>query len=393
MDTILAESAGPYTGKLDRSDFYWLAYLIFVLIEPIERRSLLYWAESLAIIAVFVALYITFLRRGPLLRQFCLLAAMAALGLATMPFNGGCAAFVIYAAALLPFIVRSPGWLFSILPFLGAAVGVEGALLHYHPWAIFLNVFFTLFVGAMNLHFAERERANCKLRRQSEEIEALAALAERERIARDLHDVLGHTLSVIVLKSELASRLLERELEAAPDPHEPFAGSVNGSSSLPEGETSAVRRAQAEIADVERIARTALSEVREAIGGYRARGLSAEIEAARRTLATAGVTLHTQGELRPAGLSAAEETVLSLALREAVTNIVRHAQASNCYLRLLADGDHQRLSIEDDGQHPVPREGNGLRGMRERVEALGGHLSLTRDAGTQLHIDLPQRAV
>src|ERR1700710_1009280 len=118
-------------------------------------------------------------------------------------------------------------------------------------------------VGTSNIFIAQRKRTDHKLRRAHDEIEQLAALAERERIARDLHDVLGHTLSVIVLKAELAGRLMER------DP----------------------QRAAAEIADVERTARTALSEVREAIGGYRTQGLAAEMSLARRALDAAGVVL------------------------------------------------------------------------------------------------------
>jgi two-component system sensor histidine kinase DesK len=209
---------------------------------------------------------------------------------------------------------------------------------------------------------------------------ALAAVAERERIARDLHDVLGHTLSVIVLKAELANRLLTH-------PTNPDAV-----------------RAAIEIADVERTARTALAEVREAIGGYRARGLAAEIESARRTLDTAGVRLivgnDAEGTAIPSltmpnltvGLSAAEETVLALALREAVTNIVRHSRATTCTLRFVADSGVRRLVVEDNGQHPVTREGNGLRGMRERVEAIGGQLRLECDHGTRLLITLPLHA-
>ena len=197
---------------------------------------------------------------------------------------------------------------------------------------------------------------------------ALAAVAERERIARDLHDVLGHTLSVIVLKAELASRLIHRQ---DPSDH---------------------ARAAAEIADVERIGRTALAEVREAIGGYRTRGLGAEIEAARLTLDAAGVTLILDSATTsPANLSAPEEIALSLALREAVTNIVRHSCATTCSLRFITEDNHRRLVIEDNGQHAVSREGNGLRGMRERIESLGGHLFLERDHGTRLLIELPLR--
>ena len=132
--------------------------------------------------------------------------------------------------------------------------------------------------------------------------------------------------------------------------------------------------------------------MREAIGGYRSRGLAAEIETARRTLATAGVDLHADAtDVGGTRLTAAEETVLALALREAVTNIVRHAQASTCRLRFSAEDGVHRLIIEDNGAHRSEREGNGLRGMRERVESLGGHLVLDRSHGTRLEVDLPAR--
>jgi two-component system sensor histidine kinase DesK len=199
-----------------------------------------------------------------------------------------------------------------------------------------------------------------------EEIEALAAVAERERIARDLHDVLGHTLSVIVLKAELAGRLLAR------------------------GEDTS--RAAQEIADVERTARSALAEVRETIGGYRARGLPAEMDAARNALTAAGVRFEVEGAPAAGTLRPAEETVLALALREAVTNVVRHAQAQTCRLRFTVQNGRHSLAIEDDGQHTALQEGNGLRGMRERVESLGGTVQLEREHGTRLLIELPVAA-
>ncbi len=346
---------------------------------------------------------------------------MVALGALTMPFNGGATAFIIYGAAVLPFVSTNQWLIFGALGIELLIVIVEGLLIHFNTWQIFLNCFFTVVVGLTNFHFAQKARDNKKLLMQQEEIEALAAVAERERIARDLHDVLGHTLSVIVLKSELAGRLLDRELGAAQATQlssgpehstlelssRPERSNLELSSRPERSEverpavapahsqgspTGNIQRARAELADVERTARTALAEVREAIGGYRARGLGAEIQAARETLTTAGVTMIAEGDLQPNGLTAAEETVLALALREAVTNIVRHAQATECRLRLVVEHGHHRLSIEDNGRHTASSEGNGLRGMRERVESLGGQLSLTRERGTHLVIELPQRA-
>jgi two-component system sensor histidine kinase DesK len=234
----------------------------------------------------------------------------------------------------------------------------------YIEWPNVVVAIFLLFlIGGGNIFFAAQKRAENKLRIANEEIQQLAAVAERERIARDLHDVLGHTLSVIVLKAELAGRLIDR------DP----------------------QRAAQEIADVEKTARTALSEVREAIGGYRSRGLPAEMELARNTLQSAGVALACESPLPQ--LNAAEETVLCLAVREAVTNIVRHAHATHCRIRFTASGDGSHsLLITDDGNPPNLLEGNGLRGMRERVQSLGGRLSITTDPGVTLLIELPQTA-
>ena len=216
-----------------------------------------------------------------------------------------------------------------------------------------------LAVGAANTITAQRMRANQKLSLAQEEIEHLAKVAERERIARDLHDVLGHTLSLVVLKSELAGKLLVNNPE----------------------------RARKEIHDVEQIARTALAEVREAIRGYRAEGLAAELDRARATLDSAGVTLDCESS--PPKMLPAQETVLSLILREAVTNIVRHAHASHCRISLQQSGPNILLGIEDDGCGAIRQEGSGLRGMRERVESINGRFQIVSENGTRLLIEVP----
>ena len=205
---------------------------------------------------------------------------------------------------------------------------------------------------------------NRKLRKANEEIEHLATVAERERIARDLHDVLGHTLSVITLKSELAGKLIER------DPG----------------------RAGKEIREVEEISRQALSEVRDAIRGYRSKRLAAELAYAKTTLETAGLTVQCD-TATTVKLPAVQESVLSLAVREAVTNVVRHAQATTCRLRLEQQNGSCRLQIQDDGRGSSNDDGNGLRGMRERVEMLGGTLQRDSESGTTLTITLPLKEV
>ena len=359
----------PTRSRMDRGDLFWLAYLVFFFIDPLLRRSLVFWLECLGVATVFVWLYVAAFRlRNFKLRVACI-AGMYLLGALTFPTNGGAVTFFIYAAALLPFVVRSVRTVLVCFAVEALLVVAEGWwLMHRSPpqatlWSSASAVFFIAVVGGSNIFFAQKQRADCKLRMAHEEIEALAAVAERERIARDLHDVLGHTLSVIVLKAELAGRLLAR-----------------GEDTL---------RAAQEIADVERTARSALAEVRETIGGYRARGLVAEMDAARNVLTAAGVDFDVEGAPEPGTLRPAEETVLALALREAVTNVVRHAQAQTCKLRFTVHNGRHSLAIEDDGQHTTAHEGNGLRGMRERVESLGGTFQLEREHGTRLLIELP----
>jgi len=357
----------------------WLAYSGFLFIQPIFEPTWTMWLGSLAVFGAFIGIFMLYFRAcdaGSVLRYW-MIAATFALGFVTFPWNQGASCLFVYAAAFLPFTVVSTRRMFAsfalqVLLVLGEGYYFTVRTPHGHYYVGWPNtliaIFLMIVIGGGNVFFAEQQRAESQLRAAQEENIALAAVAERERIARDLHDVLGHTLSVIVLKAELAGRLLRDS--ASPD----------------------TARAAAEIGDVERTARTALAEVREAIGGYRARGLGAEIEAARRTLDAAGVTLVAESTpTQNAALSPQEETVLALALREAVTNIVRHARATTCTLRFATEGGQRWLLISDDGQQSELREGNGLRGMRERVESVGGQLSMESSGGTRLLISLPLR--
>ena len=357
-------------------DYIWLAYSVFFFIEPIVRNNARYWLINGLVFLAFLAVYIACVHTPSIRFKLAMLAAMGLIGLAAFPINAGASCFLTFAVAFLPFTIDSTAAVVLAITAAGVAVTGEGFLAHVAWPNYIISVFMMVVVGTSNIFIAQKKRATGKLVRAQEEIERLAALAERERIARDMHDVLGHTLSVIVLKSELARRLLEQ----AP-------------------QSSTTDTAATEIADVESTARKALAEVRSAIVGYRSEGLAAELDLARRTLRSAGVKLDLDTSLHPASLhlTATEETVLSLAMREAVTNIVRHARATTCLMRLgvTPDGFHSLL-VEDDGSSQISREGNGLRGMRERVQLLGGRFRVGSGGaslpGTTLLIELPPTA-
>ena len=342
----------------------WVAYLGFFFMDPVmAHASFERWLVDLAGAAVFLVLYfgIFFLERPYALLH---VGGMLVLGLLYQPINAGACTFLIFACAMLPFCVETQLEAFIGIATIAGIGALEGLLLHIDAWRMFWSTLFPVMIGTGNTFFAERNRMNQKLRKANEEIENLAKMAERERIARDLHDVLGHTLSVITLKSELAGKLIDRNPE----------------------------QAGKEIREVEKISRQALSEVRDAIRGYRSKGLVAELAQAKSTLETAGLTVHvdaaTSMQLPPM-----QESVLSLAVREGVTNVVRHARAHTCRLRLEQQNGSCRLEIADDGQGFVSAEGNGLRGMRERVEMLGGTMDRRNKSGTTLTITLPLKEV
>jgi two-component system sensor histidine kinase DesK len=199
------------------------------------------------------------------------------------------------------------------------------------------------------------------LRLSHDEVRRLAATAERERIGRDLHDLLGHTLSLITLKLELSRKLFDRDTEAA-------------------------RR---EVEEAEKVARHALAEVRSAVTGIRATDLAAELASARLLLESSQV--HLDYGHPPADLPGDIERGLSLILREAVTNIARHSGASSARIELMRERASVRMQISDNGRGGIDHDGNGLCGMRERVRALGGTLTIesSRGQGTRLRAVVP----
>ena len=346
------------------SPFLWVIYLGFYFIDPVMRPAThRVWALDIAGAIVFLLLYFgIFMLEHP--RALLHVAGMLLLGMLFLPINTGACTFFIFAAAMSPFCVSTKRAAVFVLLTIGCVGAIEGWWLHLDWWARFYCSIFPVIIGAGNTFFAERNRMNRKLRRANEEIEHLAKVAERERIARDLHDVLGHTLSVITLKSELAGKLMDRDPE----------------------------RAAKEIREVEQISRRALSEVRDAIRGYRSKGLVAELAQAKSTLETAGLTVHVDAA-SSMQLPPMQESVLSLAVREGVTNVVRHANAHTCRLRIEQRDGVCRLEIADDGQGFTSMEGNGLRGMRERVEMLGGTMDRRNKSGTMLAITLPLKDV
>ncbi|MER7400252.1 histidine kinase [Streptomyces sp. NPDC000151] len=238
------------------------------------------------------------------------------------------------------------------------------------PWDASIIGYGTFISGMVTAAVLGLFDANRQLHATQGELARTAVEKERLRFSRDLHDLLGHTLSVVVVKAEAVRRLAPRDVDAA----------------------------LAQAADIEAVGRQALTEIREAVTGYRQGSLATELDRARSALEAGGI----EPVVRQAGppLSPQAGALLGWVVREGVTNAVRHSGATRCEIEVRVDGDRARLTITDDGHGPVssrsPAEGGGtgLTGLAERLAAAGGTLDAGADGrrGFRLVAELPEDA-
>ena len=337
----------------------WLAYLPFYALpwfwtHP-GKADLMIGAAGMAI---FLPAYII----GSQWKGARLVAAAAvvlAVGLAVSSSGGAWTVFPIYAAAMLGQL-KPPKHALMAIGVVTVATTATGLLLA-QPILFWLPGTFLLVLtgGATVSREAFYDRTVALLATQ-EEVRRLAGTAERERIARDLHDVVGRTLTLIALKADLAARLIARDAAAA----------------------------EAEMRAVGDAARSGLAEVRAALQGQVGGSLAQEAKSSLAALEAAGVEVRLRGDSGEVPPDAG--AVLAMTLREAVTNVIRHAAAHLCTIEIAATQAGAQLTVLDDGRGGTFREGNGLTGMRQRLAAAGGTLSVRSGAGgTRLVADLP----
>ncbi|MEM6995779.1 MAG: sensor histidine kinase [Myxococcota bacterium] len=355
----------PNDPELGRMPYLWLMYLAFVFAGPVFAGTddyTLGWVVTGATVAAFLPLYFAAYwvdgwRRAGLGIAICLLGTLLS------TFNTGGNTYFIFGAYFggyaAPRVSLSPLYLLpSWAALLATAIWVQPSPYFWIPALAGVVV-----IGLLGVEQRRRAQHNAHLTMARAEVDALARIAERERIARDLHDLLGQSLSLVSIKAELASRLLDGSPE----------------------------RAASELADIQSVSRQALSEVRTAVQGYRigsGAGLRHELDNARRALTAAGVDLQCDDGLEPLAreLDAEHEAVVALALREGVTNVVRHAGAQTCRVSFMVESETFGVEISDDGRGARSTLGYGLSGMRERVESLGGRLEMSGDPGTTLRL-------
>ena len=350
-----------------------LVWSVWVFITPAFSGGDYGYSTHFALITalsypVFLALYTGSVFAAPRPAYACALAMVALCLLLLRWYPSGLSYFVFGCVMLQPRRGR------ALLGYLAVLVALNAVLLGYalsigYPWqALVWMPTVTAIVGVQVTVDRLNQERDAALRLSHDEVRRLASLAERERIGRDLHDLLGHTLSMVALKSDLAGRLVERDPAAA----------------------------RHEIDEVSRVAREALSQVRRAVSGIRAAGIAAELASARLLLETDGIAFDYRFEdgfssgVLPAGV----ESALAMTVREAATNIQRHARARRAEASFGMEDGEAVLRIADDGRGGAIVPGNGLCGMRERIEGLRGRLRIAAGerGGTTLEARVPLAA-
>jgi two-component system sensor histidine kinase DesK len=362
----------------------WLPFFVQPILALIQTPPSLQRTAAIAGLLLFIGVYLWatwqeayHLTRAPLMggnpeqKRWLPVAILIVLTISA-PFTQGVWGLgaVIYTSASIAgrLTIRQATLVFAGLILLDLLLGVLIAA----PWSqIALMAFLVPAVGATTATFSRAFRTNRELRLARREIARLAVSEERLRFARDLHDLLGHSLSLITLKSELAEQLI---------PEDPA-------------------QAQQEVRDIEAAARTALQEVREAVAGYRQTTLASELQRARELLAAAGIRCIVQNDAN--ALPAPIEALLTWVVREGVTNVMRHSRAKQCVIALTRLPGEICLTVTDDGRGDTRQAsaaalqsgqpGNGLRGMSERVAAQGGRCEAGSAGkhGFQLAVSFP----
>ena len=352
-------------GRNPLADSVHLLWSLWIFVTPMFERGLTgYTSRWVLMTAITYPLFLYLFIKVQLVSRRQVLwypLGMVALCFASMPWFPSGVSYLVFGCIMLYHCKMSRRTYMAGLLAINAVFVGEAWCLGY-PLVMIVIMPGTIFIicTVVMVENISKER-NAMLALSQDEVRRLAGLAERERIGRDLHDLLGHTLSLITLKLELSRKLFDRDSEAA-------------------------RR---EMEEAEKVARHALAEVRSAVSGIRATDLAAELASARLLLESSRV--HFEYSALPTDLPTDIERGFSLIVREAATNIARHAEASAAKIEIIREHASVRMLISDNGRGGIASDGNGLCGMRERVRALGATITIEspRGHGTKLRITAP----
>ncbi|MDG1418777.1 MAG: sensor histidine kinase [Maricaulis sp.] len=357
--TDQSDRGTPWRPKMlgSRREFY-LVYLLFYGVPWFFRAPELI---DIGVLVVALAVFLPLFYRGfenSTPRDLWIMIAMEVISIAAMPFHGSHGVFHIYACVQASYQKPSRYGMFYLIA-LSTVFLAASLYLQSHVFEIALNLVMGFIVGISCMASAEYRDRQGRLERARVLDQQLAAIAERERIARDLHDLLGHTLTMVAVKSQVAEKFLTTEPE----------------------------RAAREIREIRDASRGALQDVRKAVANMGGTTLEEEIAHAGHAFNAAGINFTVEGDIPD--LDARRSQVLGLAVRETSTNIIRHSGARQACLQLQHDGQAVVVEMQDDGDGGSIDEGSGLKGLRQRVEALNGRVVISLAAGFRISMHIP----
>jgi len=337
---------------------FFLVYLLFYFVPWLfhapEIKDIIAFIVALAI---FIPIhFFAFSKSTPRFIGAIILTQI--IGFIIAPLHGMHGVFHIYASAQAGF--QRPGKRAAILL---VVLALSFVILSLFVRANWFEVALVLFIGAVTGISCMASAEEIELRKYLERTSVLdkqsATLAERERIAADLHDLLGQTLTMVALKAEVADKFMDKDSE----------------------------RARREIREIRNEARAALADVRQAVSGMNTTTIEAEVNRAEQVLGAAGIEFSILGTLPK--VSKHQDKVLGLAIREAVTNIVRHSKAKNAELSFVQSKDGLDISIRDNGIGGSYTLGAGLTGLKRRIENLGGSVDIDISKGAHIKLSTP----
>ena len=337
--------------------FNLIFYFIPMFVSPMTTSDIII---SLIALVAFFPLYFKLHRASS--KSYQPLSLLFLLSVAVTPFNSGSLAFFTFTAFFAGF--RYPIKT-SLLLWLGQIATIwllnwflYSSVLYFALWGTFL----TICIGMIGMATRQRELSLIQKQQSTDEIKTLATIVERERIARDLHDVMGHSLSSITLKAELASKLIDNQQYELAKQH---------------------------LDELAEISRDNLSQLRQTVSNYKHKGLATTVTELCQRIRDKGMTVELTGEL-PNQLSAGQESHLCLMLTELTNNMLKHSTGKTCYFTFDTTKYGYNISITEAQALTSITEGNGLKGIRERLEDIGGEFSYQLTPELTFTVQLPK---
>ncbi|MFD2638119.1 sensor histidine kinase [Piscibacillus salipiscarius] len=358
-----------FPKNLSLSIYVWIIFSLLPFYFIFRSTSWLEAILGIILIAIFFASYrLSFLSNGWFLYVCVSIMMLINIG---MSLVYGYVYFALFLAFFIGNIKHKGGFItlyvvhiVTTLIAAGFSVFTQEELFQYQLPFIVIAILGVILLPINTYNRLKRQKLEAQLVDANEKISQLLVYEERQRIARDLHDTLGQKLSLIGLKSDLAKRLIDKD----------------------------TLKAKSEITDINKTARTALKEVRDMLSDMRGAKLDDEIKHVKQLLDAAGIEVTIKGDLELKQSPALVEDVLSMCLKEAVTNVVKHSEASHCLIDINESPNEVKMLIQDDGvgiDQSKQSKGHGLRGISERLEFVNGKFNLKTNSGTRIEIQIP----